>query len=108
LAKEAFTSGDTADKPPLFFWCRSQNGERAQPQKRIRQEQNRTSNYQGRHSHRSELRHLRWMGLLAMKRGRIIGDIRDNLTGDLTDYVYLTPNGKEWVQVLGAAGGGGC
>jgi hypothetical protein len=76
----------------------------------------RTSNYQGRHSLRSELRHLRWMGLLAMKPGRVIGDIRDNLTGDLSDYVYLTPNGKEWVEVLArmttgggsAAGGGGC
>jgi hypothetical protein len=60
----------------------------------------RTSNYQGRHSLRSELRHLRWMGLLAMKPGRNIGDIRDNLTGDLSDYVCLTPNGKEWVEVL--------
>jgi hypothetical protein len=76
----------------------------------------RTSNYQGRHSLRSELRHLRWMGLLGMKPGRNIGDIRDNLTGDLSDYVYLTPNGKEWVEVLArtttggssAAGGGGC
>jgi hypothetical protein len=51
-----------------------------------------------------------------MKPGRVIGDIRDNLTGDLSDYVYLTPNGKEWVEVLArmttgggsAAGGGGC
>jgi len=60
----------------------------------------RTSNYQGRHSLRSELRHLRWMGLLAMKSGRTIGDFRENLTGDLSDYVYLTPNGKEWVEVL--------
>jgi hypothetical protein len=60
----------------------------------------RTSNYQGRHSLRSELRRLRWMGLLAMKKGRNIGDIRDNLTGDLSDYVYLTPNGKEWVEAL--------
>jgi len=60
----------------------------------------RTSNYQGRHSLRSELRHLRWMGLLAMKPGRTIGDFRENLTGDLSDYVYLTPNGKEWVEVL--------
>jgi hypothetical protein len=60
----------------------------------------RTSNYQGRHSLRSELRHLRWMGLLAMKPRRNIGDIRDNLTVDLSDYVYLTPNGKAWVEVL--------
>ena len=43
---------------------------------------------------------LRWMGLLAMKPGRNIGDIRDNLRGDLSDYVYLTPNGEEWVEVL--------
>jgi hypothetical protein len=76
----------------------------------------RTSNYQGRHSLRSELRRLRWMGLLAMKPGRNIGDIRDNLTGDLSDHVYLTANGKEWVEVIATttagggstAGGGGC
>jgi hypothetical protein len=60
----------------------------------------RTSNYQGRHSLRSELRRLRWMGLLAMKPGRNIGDIRDNLRGDLSDYAYLTPNGEEWAEVL--------
>jgi hypothetical protein len=67
----------------------------------------RTSNYQGRHSLRSELRHLRWMGLLAKKPGRNIGDIRDNLTGDLSDYVYLTANGKEWVEVLAKTTTGG-
>jgi hypothetical protein len=60
----------------------------------------RTSNYQGRHSLRSELRRLRWMGLLAVKPGRNIGDIRDNLRGDLSDYAYLTPNGEEWAEVL--------
>jgi hypothetical protein len=35
-----------------------------------------------------------------MKPGRNIGDIRDNLTGDLSNYVYLTPNGKAAVGVL--------
>jgi hypothetical protein len=60
----------------------------------------RTSNYQGRHSLRSELRRLRWMGLLAMKPGRNVGDIRNNLSVDLSHYVYLTPNGEEWVEVL--------
>jgi hypothetical protein len=65
----------------------------------------RTSNYQGRHSLRSELRHLRWMGLLATKPGHNIGHLGDNLRGDLSDYVYLTPNGKEWVEVLARATG---
>jgi SEFIR domain/NB-ARC domain len=67
----------------------------------------RTSNYRGRHSLRSELRHLRWMGLLAMKPGRNIGDIRDNVTGDLSDYVCLTPNGEAWVEVLTSTTAGG-
>jgi hypothetical protein len=60
----------------------------------------RTSNYQGRHSLRSELRHLRSMGLLATKQGRTIGDIRDDLRLDLSDYVYLTQNGEKWVRVI--------
>jgi hypothetical protein len=40
------------------------------------------------------------MGLLAMKPGRNVGDIQNNLSVDLSHYVYLTPNGEEWVEVL--------
>jgi hypothetical protein len=62
----------------------------------------RTSNYQGHHSLRSELRRLRWMGLLAMTPGHIIADIRDGLTQDLSLFVGLTPYGKDWVEVIRA------
>ena|SRR5260370_12572499 len=59
-----------------------------------------TSNYQGNHFLRSELRRLRSMGLLEKHAGRNIGDIRDNLTVDLSKYVYLTKSGKDWVTVI--------
>jgi hypothetical protein len=59
-----------------------------------------TSNYQGNHLLRSELRRLRSMGLLEKHAGRNIGDIRDNLSVELSDYVYLTKSGKDWVTVI--------
>jgi hypothetical protein len=59
-----------------------------------------TSNYQGNHLLRSELRRLRSMGLLEKHAGRNIGDIADNLSVELSDYVYLTKSGKEWVTVI--------
>jgi hypothetical protein len=59
-----------------------------------------TSGYQGSHSVRSELRRLRSMGLLEKHRDRNIGDIKDNLTVNLSEYVYLTKAGKEWVKII--------
>jgi hypothetical protein len=59
-----------------------------------------TSNYEGNHFLRSELRRLYSMGLLEKHAGRNIGDIRDNLTVDLTNYVYLTKSGRDWVTVI--------
>jgi hypothetical protein len=59
-----------------------------------------TSNYQGNHLLRSELRRLRSMGLLEKHAGRNIGDIKDNLSVELSDYVYLTKSGKDWVTVI--------
>jgi len=50
----------------------------------------RTSNYQGRHSLRSELRRLRWMGLLAMKRGRNIGNQRSSALLLVLDWQTIT------------------
>jgi hypothetical protein len=45
-----------------------------------------TSGYKGNHSVRSELRRLRSMGLLEKHPDRNIGDIKDNLTVDLSKY----------------------
>jgi hypothetical protein len=59
-----------------------------------------TLDYQGNKSVRSELRRLRSMGLLEKHPFHNIGDIRDNLTVNLSDYVYLTQNGKEWVKII--------
>jgi hypothetical protein len=59
-----------------------------------------TLDYQGNHSLRTELRRLRSMGLLKKQAGRNIGDIRDNLKVDLSDYVCLTKAGKEWVKII--------
>ena len=59
-----------------------------------------TSNYQGNHFLRSELRRLHSMGLLEKHAGRNIGDLRDNLTVDLSDYVFLTKSGKDWVTII--------
>ena len=59
-----------------------------------------TSQYQGNPFLRSELRRLRSMGLLEKHVDRNIGDIRDNLTVDLSHYVYLTKNGMEWVKIM--------
>ena len=40
------------------------------------------------------------MGLLEKHAGRNIGDIADNLSVELSDYVYLTKSGKDWVTVI--------
>jgi hypothetical protein len=42
------------------------------------------------------------MGLLMKHPGRKIADIKDNLTVDLRDYVYLTKTGLEWVRIIQA------
>jgi hypothetical protein len=62
-----------------------------------------TSGYQGNHAMRSELRRLESMGLLKKRAGRHIGDIKDNLTVDLQDYVCLTEFGQEWVTIIQAS-----
>ena len=59
----------------------------------------RTSNYQGNHSLRSELRRLRSMGLLENPR-HSIGDIKDNLIVNLSEYASLTESGKEWAKLV--------
>jgi len=59
-----------------------------------------TADYRGSHSLRSELRRLHSMGLLEKHRDRHIGDIKDNLTVNLSHCVYLTKAGKEWVRII--------
>jgi hypothetical protein len=66
----------------------------------INLELGKTSGYRGSHSVRTELRRLRSMGLLEKHPSRNIGDINDNVTVNLSDYVYLTANGKEWVKII--------
>jgi hypothetical protein len=63
-------------------------------------ERGNTSNYQGNHALRTELRRLRSMRLLRKHEGRNIGDIRDDMKVDLSDYVFLTAAGKEWVKII--------
>lgn len=57
-----------------------------------------TKGYTGRDSLRSELRHLRSMGLLQKLPGRNIGDIKSGMACDLADYVELTDLGKRWAE----------
>lgn len=59
-----------------------------------------TPDYQGHRSLRSELRRLRTMGLIEKHPYRNIADIKDNLTVDLSKFVYLTKAGKEWVKII--------
>jgi hypothetical protein len=40
------------------------------------------------------------MGLLQKHAGHNIGDIKDNLSIDLSDYVYPTKSGKDWETVI--------
>jgi len=56
--------------------------------------------YTGNHSLRTELRRLHSMGLLKKHPGRNIGDIKDNLVVELSNYVCLTESGKEWVKII--------
>ena len=59
-----------------------------------------TQEYQGRGSLRSELRHLRSIGLMRTHHGRHIGDLTSGDRHDLADIVELTDLGKEWVAKL--------
>jgi len=60
----------------------------------------RTRDYEGRGSLRSELRHLRSMGLIRKHSTRHIGDLTSGKTHDLADFVELTDLGRQWVAKL--------
>jgi len=57
---------------------------------------NRTSNYRGSHTLRSELRRLRSFELLKMRSDKHVGFMKDGMIFDLKDYVELTDLGKRW------------
>lgn len=59
-----------------------------------------TTDYQGRGSLRSELRHLREIGLIRTHSGRNIGDLKSDGVYDLGHFVKLTEVGEQWVAML--------
>ena len=56
-----------------------------------------TKNYEGSKYMRTELRRLRSIGLISMKKG-YIGDMKDGKKYDLNEHVELTPNGRRWIK----------
>lgn len=64
----------------------------------------RTQGYKGGGSLRSELRHLRSIGLIRKHPGRNIGELISDNVYDLADLVELTDLGKQWVTKLEGKG----
>lgn len=64
-----------------------------------------TAGYKGNHFLRTELRRLRSIGLLTMKEGRTVAEMKDGAEFDLADYVGLTELGRRWaVRIQEIAG----
>jgi hypothetical protein len=59
-----------------------------------------TKDYKGNKSLRDELRRLRSIGLISMKKG-YIGDIKDGMSFNLADLVELTSLGRRWTKRIG-------
>lgn len=59
-----------------------------------------TKGYQGRGTLRSEMRHLRSIGLVRIRAGRNIGDMKTFTEFDLAEYVELTDLGTQWAKQL--------
>jgi hypothetical protein len=57
-------------------------------------------NYEGSSVLRAELRRLRSVDLIRRNDNHSIREIKDDLIVQLSDYVTLTPLGREWVQRL--------
>jgi hypothetical protein len=57
-----------------------------------------TASYLASHTLRSEIRHLRSMGLVQMRPNHTVGQMADDLPFDLADYIELTPLGDRWVS----------
>ena len=60
----------------------------------------RTSAYRGSHTLRTEVRRLRYIRLIRMKKHKIVADMKDGLGFDLASFVELTPLGGRWVARL--------
>jgi hypothetical protein len=60
-------------------------------------DEGRTKGYKGNKNLRDELRRLRSIGLIAMKRG-YVSDIKDDMIINLDDYVELTNLGRRWTK----------
>jgi hypothetical protein len=58
----------------------------------------RTAGYKAGHTVQNEIRHLRSMGLIKMRPHRTVGQMTDDITFDLADYIELTPLGDRWVS----------
>jgi hypothetical protein len=64
-----------------------------------------TAGYKGNHFLRTEVRRLRSIGLLTMKEGRKVSDMKDDAEFDLANYVGLTELGRRWaVRIQEIAG----
>ena len=59
-----------------------------------------TKGYTGRDSLRSELRHLRSIGLIRKRADRNIGELKSEGVYDLADILELTDLGRQWVAKL--------
>jgi hypothetical protein len=59
-----------------------------------------TKGYTGRGSLRSELRHLRSIGLIRKRADRHIGELKSEGVYDLADILELTDLGRQWVAKL--------
>jgi hypothetical protein len=59
--------------------------------------------YNGGNAMRTELRHLRTIGLIEMRRNHTIGEMHSDMTFDLTDYVKLTDLGRKSAKLINEA-----
>jgi hypothetical protein len=59
--------------------------------------------YHGGNAMRTELRHLRTIGLIEMRRNHTIGEMHSDMTFDLTDYVKLTALGRKSAELINEA-----
>ena len=63
-----------------------------------------TKGYKGRGTLRSELRHLRSMGLIKNHADRAIGELKSEGVYDLADIIELTDLGRQWAARLRSRG----
>jgi hypothetical protein len=64
---------------------------------------NKAAAYKGGNAMRTELRHLRTIGLIEMRRNHTIDEMHSNMTFDLTDYVKLTDLGTKSAELINEA-----